>query len=96
MVACLERVVPEKLLSDIDKAIDSGDINKAYELVGCSNPEHHPLSWIKARETGCKECSMLGIEYKGVDSDIAQYPGCALREYVRRRRELKDKITGKE
>ena len=97
IVATLEKVVPEKLLSNIDEAIDSGNINRAYELVGCSNPQHDPIPLLLwGYEVGCKECSMLGIKYSGVDSDIALYPECVLKEYIDRRRKLKNRIMKRE
>ena len=91
-MATLDKIVPEKLLSNIDKAIDSKNIDRAYELVGCSNPQHEAISWLQVERTGCKECSMLGIRYKGVDSDLAQYPKCVLSGYINERKELRSKI----
>jgi hypothetical protein len=91
MVASLEKMIPEKLLSDIDKAIDSGNTDRAYELVGCSNPQHDPmlLFYHDSDKVGCRKCYMLGIGHK-------LYPICVLREYMYHRKELKDKMTGKE
>jgi hypothetical protein len=89
-MATLERLVPEKLLSDIDRAIDSGNVDKAYELVDCSNPQHDTTPLLLRQDVGCKRCHMLGIKYRGVDSDIAQYPQCVLKEYINYRKELKN------
>ena len=87
-------VIPKKILSEIDEAIDSENINKAYESVHCSNPEHDPTPLLLGREIGCKECWMLGIKYQGADGHLAQYPKCILREYISERKELKNKIMG--